>query len=105
MLMVLPMLLLEKALRRRKKYSYTNAKVRPISPKSLTGIKGLLATGYCLVIFAFSFLIPTLQLSYWSFLSYKNILDGSFWLLTINSLGDALVTTWLVVCIAGIMRN
>ncbi|ABO50059.1 binding-protein-dependent transport systems inner membrane component [Desulforamulus reducens MI-1] len=105
MLMVLTMLLLEKALRGRKKYSYTNAKVRPISPKSLTGIKGLLATGYCLVIFAFSFLIPTLQLSYWSFLSYKNILDASFWLLTINSLGVALVTTCLVVCIAAIIAN
>ncbi|CCO08143.1 ABC transporter permease [Desulforamulus hydrothermalis] len=105
MFIVLTILILERVLRGRKKYSYTSAKVRPISPQPLTGINKILAFGYCMLIFSFSFLIPTLQLLYWSFLTYKSTLNNSFWLLIINSLTVALITTLSVVIISVIIAN
>lgn len=105
MLIVLTILILERVLRGRKKYSYTTTKVRPLTPQPLTGIKGLLAFSYCLVIFAFSFLIPTAQLVYWSTLTYSSMLDSSFWKLIMNSLSVALVTTLLVMIVAAVIAN
>ncbi|GAB6180900.1 iron ABC transporter permease [Desulfotomaculum defluvii] len=105
MLIVLIILILERVMRGRKKYSYTTTKVRPLAPISLKGIKGFLAFGYCMVIFAFSFLIPTAQLIYWSSLTYQNTLDPSFWKLILNSLSVALVTTLLVMVVAAIIAN
>lgn len=105
MLIVLIILILERVLRGRKKYSYTTTKVRPLGPIPLTGIKGFLAFGYCVVIFAFSFLIPTAQLIYWSSLTYQSTLDHSFGRLILNSLSVALVTTLLVMIVAAIIAN
>lgn len=78
MLMVLSILLLEKFLRGRKKYSYTSSKIRPIQPIELKGGKRALATLYCSVVFGLGFLIPTIQLLHWAFLTYSEILDVKF---------------------------
>ena len=105
MLIVLTILILERVLRGRKKYSYTTTKVRPLAPQPLTGIKAVLAFSYCLVIFAFSFLFPTAQLVYWSSLTYQSTLDHSFWKLIFNSLSVASVTTLLVMIVAAVIAN
>lgn len=105
MLIVLTILILERVLRGRKRYSYTSTKVRPMAPQPLTGIKGLLAFSYCLVIFSFSFLIPTAQLIYWSSLSYQSTFEHWFWQLILNSLGVALVSTLMVIIVAAVIAN
>ncbi|MDK2822639.1 MAG: iron(III) transport system permease protein [Clostridia bacterium] len=105
MFMVFTLLVLEKFLRGRKKFSYTTAEVRPISRQKLNKSTGILAFIYCLVIFSLGFLIPTLQLVHWSFLTYRKILSVKFWGLMFNSLSIALFSAGLIVIIALILAN
>jgi len=105
MFLVLGILVLEKIIRGRKKFSATSTKLRPISPIQLKGTKGMLAFGYCFVIFGFAFLIPTLQLVYWAFLTYKKILNYKFIEFLFNSILVAAVTAALIIVIALIIAN
>lgn len=105
MLLVTAILVTEKFLRGGQKYSYTTTKVRPITPQPLTGLKGMVAFSYCFLIFSLGFLIPTLQLLYWSLITYKSIIDYQFWQLMLNTLFVALATMVLVVVMAVIVAN
>lgn len=105
MLLVFGILLVEKLLRGRKKYSYTTAKVRPISRIKLDGIKGKLASLYCFVIFSLGFLIPTMQLVHWATLTYKKILNVKFLEMMFNSLTAALITSTIIILVALIIAN
>lgn len=98
-------LILEKILRGRKKYSYTTSKIRPISRIKLTGIKGTMAFIYTFIIFGLSFLIPTLQLVHWSLLTYKKILNTKFIGFIISSISVALIASSLIIVIALIIAN
>jgi len=103
--MVFSILILEKFLRGRKKYSFTTTKVRPISRQKLEGIKGILAFSYCFIIFSLGFLIPTLQLIYWSMLTYDKILNAKFLVLMANTLGVSLISAGLIVIVALVIAN
>lgn len=105
MLLVAAILISEKLLRGGQKYSYTTTKVRSITPQPLTGLKGWVAFGYCFFVFSLGFLIPTLQLFYWSLITYNSIIDYQFWQLLINSLFVALTAMVLIVVIAAIVAN
>ncbi|MBO8168911.1 MAG: iron ABC transporter permease [Thermoanaerobacteraceae bacterium] len=105
MFMVFAVLLMENLLRGRKKFSYTTSKVRPITPLKLQGMKAAGAFVYCFTVFSLSFLIPTLQLVYWAFLAYQKVLHVKFWVLIINSLSAALVSSVLVIAIAVVIAN
>lgn len=105
MLLVLAILLMEKIIRGRKKFSYTTTKVRPISPIELKGKKSVFAFGYCFLIFSFGFSIPTLQLTYWAFLTYKDILNTKFLEFMLNSIKVASVASVLIVVMALIIAN
>jgi iron(III) transport system permease protein len=105
MFLVFAILILEKIIRGRKKFSYTTSKVRPISRQELKGAKGALAFMFCFLIFSFGFFIPTLQLIYWSLLTYKKILNIKFWELTFNSLLIALFSAGLIVVAATVIAN
>lgn len=98
-------LILEKILRGRKKYSYTTSKIRPISRIKLTGIKGIMAFIYTFIIFSLSFLIPTLQLVHWSLLTYKKILNSKFIGFIMSSISVALIASSLIIVIALIIAN
>jgi len=103
--MVFAILILEKFLRGRKKYSFTTTKVRPITRQRLYGIKGVLAFSYCFIIFSLGFLIPTLQLIYWSLLTYHKILNTKFLVLMVNTIWVSLVAGGLIVIIALVIAN
>lgn len=105
MLMVFIVLMLENLLRGRKKYSFSSSKIRPIIPQKLTGLKGVLAFKYCLIVFSFSFIIPVAQLIFWGTMTYKKILDAEFWKLMLNSVSLAVITTILIVIIALVIAN
>lgn len=105
MILVLVILIIEKILRGRRKYSYTTSKVRPISRIRLKGIKNTLALIYCLLIFSLGFVIPALQLTHWSFLTYEKILNPKFWKLIFNSLSIALITSIIIILFATIIAN
>lgn len=105
MAMVFGFLILERFLRGRKRYSYTTTKVRPIIRQRLKGMKAFSAFLYSFIIFSFSFLIPTIQLLYWSCLTYKKVLNIKFLNLIFNSLSTALIATTLIIVAAVIVAN
>jgi iron(III) transport system permease protein len=70
MLFVVLILLVEKWLRGRRKYAPSTTKTKPLKRIALTGVKKWLTFSFCFLVFAFSFLIPVLQLLYWLYLSF-----------------------------------
>ncbi|MEJ8554815.1 ABC transporter permease [Tepidibacter sp. Z1-5] len=105
MLIVIIILASEKFLRGNKKFSYTTTKIRPISRIKLDGFKSNLLFGYCFFIFSIGFLIPTIQLIYWSVLTYKKILNIEFLNLIFNSFSVAAISASLVVIMAVVIAN
>ncbi|MCY6482891.1 iron ABC transporter permease [Clostridium aestuarii] len=104
-IVILTLLVLEKFLRGRRKYSFTTTKIRPISRTKLKGIKAFIASLFCFIIFTLGFLIPTIQLFSWSLLTYKKILRVEFIQFMFSSLSVALITAVLIVIFALIIAN
>lgn len=105
MFIVFGILLLEKIIRGRRKFSYTSTKIRPVSAIKLNGIKGFIAFSYSFFIFSLGFIIPALQLIHWAFLTYKKIINVKFFGLMLNSILIAFITSSLIVVIALIIAN
>ena len=95
----------EKLSRRRKKYSSTNTKMRPLSRKKLNKFYGMLAFLYCAVILSLGFIIPTVQLLKWALMSYSKVLNLDFLTLIYNSLWVAVVSSLLIVIMSVIIAN
>ncbi|WP_040684107.1 ABC transporter permease [Thermobrachium celere] len=98
-------ILFEKFFRGRKKYSYSSTKIRPVVRKRLKGIKKNLVIMFFTIIFLFSFLIPTLQLMYFAFLTYKRVLNMSFIVMTLNSLALSILAAIIITIISLIIGN
>ncbi len=105
MIVVIFIIVFEKIARGRKRYSYSNSKVKPIQPQQLTGKKAWLAFGYCSLIFGFGFLIPFLQLVRWMIMTYERILSAEFFTLVKNSFMVAAIAAACIVIIALIIAN
>ncbi|WP_226671323.1 ABC transporter permease [Metabacillus litoralis] len=105
MIVVIAVLLLEKFIRGRKRFSYTTTKIRPIQPKEVQGSKAWLLTGYCLLIFTFAFAIPFVQLIHWVFMTYERIISIEFIELVRNSFFAGSISAVMVVVIGLIIAN
>ncbi|TFD92954.1 iron ABC transporter permease [Jeotgalibacillus sp. R-1-5s-1] len=105
MFIVFAILILEKVLRGRKKYSTTTAKVRPLTPIKLQGAKAWTAFSYCLFIFMLGFLIPFIQMIDWTILTFEKIASPVFTQLMMNSLLVSFVGAALVMVFAVIIAN
>ncbi|KUO62590.1 MAG: iron ABC transporter [Gracilibacter sp. BRH_c7a] len=105
LIIVFFILTLEKMVRGRKRFDSSTSKLRPITLQKLSGYKALLAFTYSFLIFSLSFLIPILQLLYWSLITYNNVLNNKFWQLLVNSISVALVATCTIVFASVIVAN
>ncbi|MEB1805767.1 MAG: iron ABC transporter permease [Bacillaceae bacterium] len=105
MTVVIFILVFEKVIRGRKRYSFSNSKVRPIEPKRLNGTKAWIAFGYCMGIFSFAFLIPVIQLIHWLFMTYERVLSKEFYTLVKNSFTVAAIASIIIVVVALIIAN
>ncbi|MBB6452587.1 iron(III) transport system permease protein [Salirhabdus euzebyi] len=105
MVVVILLLLFEKFARGRKRYSYSSTKIKPITPKRLTGYKATMATTYCLAVFSFAFMIPFIQLVLWTFMTYEKIVTVEFFALIKNSFFVAAISSILIVIVAVIISN
>lgn len=105
MFIVFTILVLEKWIRGKKRYSFTNTKFKPISRIKLKGGKAFLASAFCFIIFSISFVVPTLQLFSWSLLTYKEILSFKFINIIFNSLWIALFSSIIITIMAIIIAN
>ncbi len=105
LLVVFGLLLLEKFLRGRKKFTITNAKIRPIQKKQNKGLKAYGLTLFCLFILSFGFFIPCIQLLYWAYYSYIYVLSFEFIQLIYNTLYLAIISSLCVLGVALIVGN
>lgn len=105
MILAFAVLALEKGLRGRQRFSATTAKVRPVLPWRLQGVKSWLAFLFCFLIFALAFLLPLLQLVYWALLTYKSVLNSQFIEPLVNSIMLATVSALLIIILAVIVGN
>ncbi len=69
----------------------------------LTGARGWLATGYCLLVLAVAFVIPLLQLFYWLLTSARNDFDDRYWSLIRNTLALGGIAAFTTVSVALLM--
>ncbi|WP_254434240.1 iron ABC transporter permease [Halobacillus sp. Marseille-Q1614] len=102
MFIVFAILVLEKILRGRKKYSYTTTKVRPLKPIKLKGGRAWTAFSYSALIFSLGFVIPAAQLMSWMILTFEKMMSTAFFELIRNSLfvslaGAAMITVFAVI--------
>ena len=105
MALVFGILFLEKVLRGNKKYSSTTTTFKSIKKQELKGKKGFLATSFLCIIFSLGFIIPTLQLIHWAFLTYKKILDKDFIKMAFSSISVGIISSVFIVIIALIIGN
>lgn len=105
MFIVFFILLTEKVLRGRKKFSFTTTRAQPLKPIQLRGWKALTMCGFCLLIFSLGFLIPFIQLVDWTVLTYKEIVSSAFLTLVFHSLLVAFSGASIIVVFALIIAN
>ena len=102
---VIGLFLLERILRRNRRFNASTSKARPLVPQRLYGVKAVLALLFCLVVLSLSFIIPILQLIVWATWSYQDVLTSDFVQLTLNTLSVALIATVLIMTCSLIVAN
>ncbi|WP_411954167.1 ABC transporter permease [Alkalibacillus sp. S2W] len=105
MLIVLAILVIERIMRGRRRYSFTTTKVKLLQPIRLEGKTKWLAFFYCMTIFALGFIIPIIQLIYWATMAYEQFFEQNFWSLIGNSVFVAFVASILIVVMAVVISN
>lgn len=98
-LLVMCLLVLERALRRRKRY----ARERPASAGGsirLDGSRGVAASLYCALVFCIGFLVPFAQLSHWAWARGLRDLDARYWSFAWHSFSLAAMGCLLVTALA-----
>ncbi|MEH6942993.1 ABC transporter permease [Bacillus sp. JJ722] len=105
MTIVLVILLIEKLLRGRKKYSYSTAKVRPLEPMPLSGVKAWGLFAYMIFIFSLGFLIPFIQLFQWMLLTFEKVASPEFLELIFNSIYVSFISSFIIIVIALVIGN
>ena len=96
---VLILVSLEKWQRHKVQFASSSKGFRPMCRQQLHGMKALAATCLCALPFLLGFLIPSLQLFEWFWMSYDEMIDKTYWKLVTNTFylafSAALVTTIL----------
>ncbi|REJ11931.1 MAG: iron ABC transporter [Paenibacillaceae bacterium] len=103
---ILAVVVLERLLRRRRRYSETTGRGAPLKPVRLRGAKAALATAACLAALAVAFLIPVAQLAQWAGWTFDSVaLRADFGKLAVNTLKASLLATALILAVSVIVAN
>ncbi|MGP4070968.1 ABC transporter permease [Piscibacillus sp. B03] len=105
MLIILGLLILERVLRGRKRFSFTTTKVKLLQPIKLKGRKKWLAFSYCMGIFLIAFIIPFVQLVQWSFLTYEQFFSVELFSVIGNTVFVAFVAATIITIMAIVISN
>jgi iron(III) transport system permease protein len=98
-------LISEKFLRGGRKYSSSTSRIKPLTRKKVSNKKGILIMMFPLLIFMVGFIIPTLQLIYWTWMSKSNLISFEIIRTAFNSLGVAIISSLLILITAVIIAN
>ena len=106
MILIVFVILLERFLRRRRRFSATTSRISPLVPKRLRGVPAALATLFCTAVLSLSFLIPVGQLVVWTGWTFRDVaVTSDFGLLTFNTVKVALIATAIIMVLAVIVAN
>ncbi len=100
MLFIFLLIFLERYQRRNKRYKSSGKDFKPLSKQKLTGTKNILAFIICFVPFLLGFILPFLQMSYWFYLSYEDIMDEDFYTVLYQTLALGVGTALLITILA-----
>ena len=104
MLIVLVVILIEKALRGKKRY-HIHVKTRPIKAVPIKGFKRILVLSLAWGILGLGFIIPVLQLLWYASLTAHQTINLNLIYVTLNTLSISGVAALIVVCFAIILAN
>jgi iron(III) transport system permease protein len=105
MCFIVGVFLIERLLRRRRRYNSSTSKMRPLARRRLRGIPAVAAVMLSGVIVSFSFVIPVVQLIVWATWTYRDVLNAKFAGLLWNTLFISVVSIALLMLVAVIVAN
>lgn len=105
MIVVMALFLVERYVRRNRRYSASTGRGKPLQPRPLHGIHGGIASLFCSLALALAFVIPVLQIAVWATWTYSTILTPAFLTMTVRTLLLALGATVVIMVLAVIVAN
>jgi iron(III) transport system permease protein len=104
MTVVVGIIILERLLRRRRRYSL-NVKSRPLASVKLKGIPAIAASLYCTAVLLIGFVIPFVQLIAWARLTFSKVWNESFFTIIYQTIYVAIIATIIVLVLSVIVAN
>ncbi|UVI28281.1 ABC transporter permease [Paenibacillus spongiae] len=105
MSVIIGVFLIERLLRKRKKYNASTNRSSPLSRRRLRGLPAWAAFGFGAVIVSLSFLIPVVQLIVWAKWTYKDVLNAKFAEMLMNTLSVSAIAIAILMLFAIISAN
>lgn len=102
---IIGLFLVERLLRRRRKYSTPTSKTSPLQRRKLRGLSAFAVFVCSMIVFSLSFLIPVLQMAVWATWTYGDVLNATFLKLTLNTVLISLVSVTVLMVLAVIAAN
>ena len=104
LLFVFTLVVIERMSRKQAQYHHSSNKYKQLPEYQLQGSQAIAAFIVCLIPLLLGFLLPASQLGYWAVLTYEEMVDASFFNLTLNTvllgLSAALLSLVLAVFLA-----
>lgn len=105
MTLIIGIFIVERLVRKRKKYSSPTNRSTPLTRRKLRGIPMYAAVIFGLVIVTFSFVIPVGQLIVWATWTYGEVLNETFWKLLNNTLFISCISITILMLLAVTVAN
>lgn len=105
MSLIIGIFVVERLVRKRKKFSSPTNRVTPLRRRKLTGLPMYAALCFCMLIVSLSFFIPVVQLSVWATWTYEEVLNERFVQLLTNTLSISVVSITLLMLLAVTVAN
>lgn len=102
---IIGLFVIERLLRKRKKFSSPTSKMNPLKRRQLKGVWKWAAMALGLVVVSLSFLIPVIQLVVWATWTYEDVWNSGFTELLFNTLSVSIVSIFILMLLAVIVAN
>jgi iron(III) transport system permease protein len=104
LLFVFTLVIVERVSRKQARYHHTTNKYNPLPEYQLSGVKAVVAFFICLLPVLLGFLLPAMQLTTWAIDTYQEMVDESFFILTLHTvllgLSAAILSVFLALFLA-----
>ena len=103
LLFVFTLVVIERGSRRQARYHHTSNRYSQLPQYRLSGLRAVIALVACLLPLIFGFVLPAIQLGLWASDTYVDMVDESFFKITLNTVSLALLAAFLAVLVALIL--